>query len=275
MVLMALLLVGSRHCRFKGSGSISSVPTDQSLAIDTLEPSPQPTEMQKPPKILDMNTLLGKIDHNHDSLAPLDRSLANRNGMFMHHRALDAFRLMHEAAAAEGIQLTIISAFRSFDHQKRIWEDKWNGRQTLSGNINATSITDPTQRALEILRFSAMPGTSRHHWGTDIDINSLNNSYFSSGRGLREYQWLQQNAPLFGFCQPYTSKSHNNRTGYEEEKWHWSYMPASAKYLENFRQQVQYSHITGFSGYETAPLIQVISHYVLAIDEQCLNFSSH
>ena len=51
-----------------------------------------------------------------------------------------------------------------------------------------------------------MPSTSRHHWGTDIDLNSLNNSYFSSGKGLKEYDWLTTNANHYGFYQVYTDE---------------------------------------------------------------------
>ncbi|MFM9004881.1 MAG: D-alanyl-D-alanine carboxypeptidase family protein [Flavobacteriales bacterium] len=40
------------------------------------------------------------------------------------------------------------------------------------------------------MKFSSMPGTSRHHWGTDIDLNSVEPSYFLSGKGLLIYQWL-------------------------------------------------------------------------------------
>ncbi len=49
-----------------------------------------------------------------------------------------------------------------------------------------------------------MPQASRHHWGTDVDINSVEPEYFESGQGLKEYTWLQENAWKFGFCQPYT-----------------------------------------------------------------------
>jgi D-alanyl-D-alanine carboxypeptidase len=56
----------------------------------------------------------------------------------------------------------------------------------------------------DIMNYSAMPQASRHHWGTDVDINSVEPEYFESGQGLKEYTWLQENAWKFGFCQPYT-----------------------------------------------------------------------
>lgn len=223
----------------------------------------------------DKNTVIGKPEKSvKDSLlVPIPSQLASRTGMLMHTEALDAFKKMHGAALDAGIELRIISAYRDFFHQKRIWENKWNGVQVLSGNINATSISDPIERALEILRFSSMPGTSRHHWGTDVDINSLNNSYFESGQGKAEYDWLKQNAEKYGFCQPYTHRSARGNKGYEEEKWHWSYMPVASVYLKIFKDSVTYDDLNGFNGWETAPKLDAIKNYVMGIDQNCLKFN--
>ncbi len=217
------------------------------------------------------NILLGKHSRQErDSLLTLVHSgYGNREGLYMHKEAYEAFKKMHAAASEGGVQLTIISAFRSFDHQKRIWENKWNGVQSLHGNINATSIIDPSKRAKEVLRFSAMPGTSRHHWGTDIDINSLDNNYFREGKGKLEYEWLSENASYYGFCQPYTVLGQRDNQGYEEEKWHWSFIPVARLYLEIFADSVDYEHIRGFDGWQTAQELDVINNYVLAIDAGC------
>jgi zinc D-Ala-D-Ala carboxypeptidase len=189
--------------------------------------------------------------------------------MYMLREAYEAFLKMHRAAEADGVKLVILSAMRTFGHQKRIWENKWHGRQVLDGGIYATSIADPVERAREILRFSAMPGTSRHHWGTDIDLNALQNSYFESGDGKRVYDWLLENAAGFGFCQPYTAIGPDRPQGYEEEKWHWSYRPIAATYLRAFEAKVSYESIAGFDGWETAGQIGVIEHYVLKVSPDC------
>lgn len=228
-------------------------------------------DMLTSPERPDKNLLLGKaLPAQRDllmvSVAP---GFASREGLLMHKEAYGAFLKMHQAATEEGIRLTIVSAYRSFDHQKRIWENKWNGRQMLSGNINATNITAPEERASEILRFSAMPGTSRHHWGTDIDINSLNDSYFLRGKGLKEYQWLKANASKFGFCQPYTNRTARGNQGYEEEKWHWSYLPVASVYLNTFKDSITYDQIEGFDGWQTAQPLSVIENYVMGINKAC------
>lgn len=273
IILLAILFVVSRTLRMKPT-NMQSVPTNEQIAPpaeqNNLEPaeSSHTMDIQQRP---DINILLGKHTRKQtDSLfTQIPVTLANREGMMMHQEAFAAFLAMHEAAKQDGVELIVISAYRNFNHQKRIWENKWNGRQILSSGISAATINDPLDRATEILRYSAMPGTSRHHWGTDIDINSLNNNYFRQGRGKEEYEWLKENASRFGFCQPYTVRENRAMKGYEEEKWHWSYLPVASLYLKTYRDSVNYDHIRGFDGWETAQQLEVISNYVLAVDAEC------
>ena len=111
-----------------------------------------------------------------------------------------------------------------------------------------------------------MPGTSRHHWGTDIDLNYLSNVHFESGNGKALYEWMRQNAHDFGFCQPYTEKNNRRPNGYEEEKWHWSYMPLAEKYYAAAKQKLKNQLISGFSGAEYADSLKVVEHYVFGVD---------
>ncbi len=271
-VLLAVLFIFSRGERAARRAKIFGqlqVETQQTSIITETQEAMEP-QSQTHPEPIAIELLMGKVDPASDlQFVAIEAKYANRSGMFMHKEAYEAFVKMHEAARADGVNLVIVSAMRTFNHQRRIWNDKWNGRQMLEGNIYATSITDPVERAREILRFSAMPGTSRHHWGTDIDLNSLVNSYFESGQGKRVYEWLQENAHNFGFCQPYTAQGNNRQGGYEEEKWHWSYKPVSEKYLQAFEQSLGYEQITGFDGWETAKQIEVIERYVHEINQEC------
>ena len=176
----------------------------------------------KIPKYLTKNYVLGKFDYTkNDGFVIVPKKLSNKK-TYLCKEVLSAFLKMENAAKKENINLKIISGTRNFNHQKRIWNYKWKEKYK---NVSLD------KRALKILEYSSMPSTSRHHWGTDIDLNSLNNSYFSSGKGLTAYNWLIKNAAKFGFYQPYTSKQ-NGRTGYNEEKWHWSYLPLSSIYLK-------------------------------------------
>jgi D-alanyl-D-alanine carboxypeptidase len=212
---------------------------------------------------VDKNYLLGKFDPATDSrFVQLTAEYASGSALnrYLRKEAFESFQKMQNAAKRDGVALTIISATRNFDSQKKIWEDKWNGKVKVEGR-DLTTIANKNERARLILLYSSMPSTSRHHWGTDMDLNSLNNNYFDTGEGKKIYEWLTTHASEFGFCQPYTSKT-NGRTGYEEEKWHWSYVPLSKGFLEEYKKQVQYSDITGFLGSEVGESLRVIDKYV-------------
>lgn len=134
----------------------------------------------------------------------------------------------------------LVSSFRNFGHQKGIWESKFTGKKVMRVPIKGKS---PEEITNLILEFSSAPGTSRHHWGTDFDINALDNAYFEeNGKGKILYDWLKQNAHKYGFCQPYSRMSTRNNKGYQEEKWHWSYAPIS--------NQLTKEWIKGFSSGE-------------------------
>ncbi len=126
------------------------------------------------------------------------------------------------------VRLQVRSAARSWEDQKGIWEDKWSGRTPVEGAKLNVTVADPLSRARKIMEYSSMPGVSRHHWGTDVDINELNNRYFERGEGLLLHRWMKENAGRYGFCQPYGP---GRNTGYKDEKWHWSYKPLAARYL--------------------------------------------
>lgn len=214
----------------------------------------------------DKDYLLGKFDpttHNQFVKLQDEHTRGSARGAYLRKETYEAFIKMSEAARKDGVKLVIISATRNFEAQKRIWENKWNGKVPVEGK-DLTTVKDPNERARLILLYSSMPATSRHHWGTDMDLNSLENSFFESGDGLKTYQWLTAHAAEYGFCQPYTSKT-NGRTGYEEEKWHWSYLPLSGELLKLYKTKIKYTDIKGFTGSEVAKSLQVITHYVAGV----------
>ena len=216
-----------------------------------------------------LDHIMGKVSFGNDSrFSQIPASIANKEGMYMRTEALAAFQKMRKAAAEDGITLRIMSAARSFDHQKRIWEGKWNGTRLVEGKNMKTTFSDPTERARYIMKYSSMPGTSRHHWGTDIDINSFNPEYFDSGKGAKEYQWLVDNAHKFGFCQTYTEKGKERPDGYEEEKWHWTYLPIAEPLLMFFKNNVTAEDMQGFDGAGSVPFDEV-KKYVFGISKEC------
>ena len=169
----------------------------------------------------------------------------------------DDFRKEHPKAP-----FWVQSSTRNFTDQKAIWDAKWKKQQSAGAK-------DPRNMALAILRYSSMPGTSRHHWGTDFDLNVLKNEYFVSGEGKVLYRWLTRNAGRYGFCQPYTS---GRKGGYSEEKWHWSYRPLAGELLARWNDLYRkdpsaFSRAGLFSGSESAG--SLAPEYVNTINESC------
>ncbi|WP_439153223.1 M15 family metallopeptidase [Winogradskyella sp.] len=206
--------------------------------------------------------ILGKFNYrNNPTFIKVEPKYTSKE-IYLKKEVSDAFIMMSEVAKIDGVSLKIISGTRNFYEQKAIWERKWKKYNTLN----------KSNRAKKILVYSSMPSTSRHHWGTDIDLNSLNNSYFNTVKGKATYNWLKTHANRFGFYQVYTNKT-NGRTGYNEEKWHWSYLPLASKYLSYYNDNVKASDISGFKGSEIAEQLKIIEDYVNGISEKAKRYN--
>jgi LAS superfamily LD-carboxypeptidase LdcB len=134
-----------------------------------------------------------------------------------------------------------VSSFRDFAAQARIWNEKYLGQRALfdrSGRELRADELDPDERIDAILCWSAMPGASRHHWGSEIDVIDraavppgmqvrLLPEEYSTGPFARLDRWLTANMGRFGFFRPYTT----DRGGVAPEPWHLSYAPVSVPAL--------------------------------------------
>lgn len=201
--------------------------------------------------------LMGKFDPaKHADFCKIGVKYATKPDMYLRKETYEAFVKMAEAAQKDGVKLNILSATRNFEYQKRIWDIKFE------------RLKDKTawSRVKKILQYSAMPGSSRHHWGTDIDLNNLENAHFEKGEGKKIYEWLSKNAASYGFCQPYTA---GRATGYKEEKWHWSYTPLSKDFTAIAGKYLKNDMIIGFKGAETASQIDIVNNYILGINKEC------
>lgn len=183
------------------------------------------------PTGISRDALLGLSDDHLVSLA---------DGHRLQPDAADAFARLQAAAAAAGFNLVPASSFRSFDRQMAIWNGKFDGSRplldTYSRPLDALSLDEP-QRIAAILHWSALPGTSRHHWGTDLDV--YDPALLPAGAVLRlepwEYgpegyfyplhQWLDANLARFGFFRPYRLPL----GGVAVEPWHLSYRPLASQ----------------------------------------------
>ena len=217
---------------------------------------PAPLKIEKP-------FLLGKFDYKtHPDFVQVDLKLSSKK-IYLQDETYEAFLKMQRAAQYDTIQLVIVSGTRNFEEQKAIWNRKWKRYNNLK----------PINRIKKILEYSSMPSTSRHHWGTDMDLNSLNNSYFTSGKGKKIYKWLTKNANKYGFYQVYTDMA-NGRTGYNLERWHWSYLPLASTYLKQYNTTINYSDIDGFEGSDLAENINVISEFVNGVSKKVKTFKN-
>jgi LAS superfamily LD-carboxypeptidase LdcB len=151
------------------------------------------------------------------------------------------FEQLRAAAGREGFDVRIESAFRGFEKQLGIWNRKAGGLQAvLDSAAVPIDITKLGEKELvyAILRWSALPGASRHHWGTDIDI--FDEAARPQGYEVQEvpeevdpggmfgplHQWLDERiaeGTAFGFFRPYD----RDRGGVAPERWHISYAPVS------------------------------------------------
>jgi len=153
----------------------------------------------------------------------------------------DAFAKLQADARDAGFELAIASSFRSYERQLAIWNGKASGDRPVYDDEDrpvALVAMSPAEQLHAILRFSAIPGTSRHHWGTDIDVYDaaavpadyevqLSLQEVSTGGPFDAlHNWLDARMAAdasHGFFRPYASDG----GGVSPERWHLSYAPLS------------------------------------------------
>ncbi len=184
------------------------------------------------------------------------------NGMSAHLRieAADDLHAMIAAAKRDGISLYVSSSTRSFSHQARLWNARYNGTILTAGKNLKIAYPDPKERVQELSKYSAPPGLSRHHWGTDIDLNSTSLAYWESSRGRRILLWLRKNAGDYGYLMVYTK---HRDEGFSYEPWHWSYAPLARPILrDHFRNYVTLDNFDGANIGATLPEWEVYAFSV-------------
>ncbi|QEH17574.1 M15 family metallopeptidase [Histophilus somni] len=193
-----------------------------------------------------MNNRLSKIltGKSREHLISLPNTLSANH--FLQMEVVAAFLQLQQAAKQAGFNLQPVSSFRDFERQRLIWNTKFYGERKVHDDqgkpLDLTALDD-WQKAQAILRWSAMPGASRHHWGTEIDI--FDPDLLPKGQSLQlepwEYQtggyfqrltnWLLVNAQQFGFYFPFFELK-DKKVG--NELWHLSYFPIADIYQQQF-----------------------------------------
>jgi LAS superfamily LD-carboxypeptidase LdcB len=171
-----------------------------------------------------------------------------RDNVVLQPAAARDFARMRRAAARDGIDLCAASSFRDFDTQVRIWNQKWRGERPLldrEGNPIEAARLRPMARVAAILVWSAPPGASRHHWGSDLDVYDraamapgyrlqlVPAEYSAEGPFASLAAWLDRHMGRFGFYRPYQT----DRGGVQPEPWHLSHIDSAKEVSRRLRPQ--------------------------------------
>lgn len=162
-----------------------------------------------PDKNIDGTAFLVNRQHSISQHYAPDTRKVNGPGMSqtMRDDAATALEEMFAAAKADGINLSIVSGYRSYSKQSSIYSRK-----------------KATVGQKEADRVSARPGTSEHQLGLAMDVARKGSSQLNPSFGkTKEGQWVNENAHLFGFIVRYL-EGYEEVTGYMYEPWHVRYV---------------------------------------------------
>lgn len=157
-------------------------------------------------------------------------------GINLREEAHEAFVRMKKAAYQDGIDIKVVSSYRDYERQREIFERKY---------ITITEEgMEPLEAVDQIVEYSTIPGTSRHHWGTDADLvdgskraegDLLVPEKFQEGGPFADFKnWMDAHSEEYGFYLVYTDTP--KRRGFKYEPWHYSYAPLSIPMLTTFRK---------------------------------------
>ncbi len=157
-----------------------------------------------------------------------------KNNYNLRNEVYEAFSKMQEAAKLDGIEIIIASGYRSAQRQLSIWNRKYD-RFQKQGLSDLACVN-------KIMEYSTLPGTSRHHWGTDLDLvmkvdknpkSLLMTENYEKGGVFHPLKiWMDTHASKFGFKLVYTNIP--NRKGFSYEPWHYTYAPTSEAMMEAY-----------------------------------------
>ena len=168
----------------------------------------------------------------------------------IHEKVLTPFKNLVKAAAEQGFDLRVCSTFISYEDQLKIWNLKATGQKTLFDDYGQTlefNTLSEKEIVFSIMRWSALPGVSRHHWGTDMDVydfSKVPKDYVirlipqevdSGGMFAPLHEWLDDNMNEFKFFRPFAK----DNGGIAPERWHLSYKPIA----DQLEAQIDYQFV--------------------------------
>ncbi|WP_096085436.1 M15 family metallopeptidase [Agaribacterium haliotis] len=194
-----------------------------------------------------------------------------------------ALALLQAAAAERGFDVQLASAHRGFERQLAIWNAKARGlRPVLDSDGQVLDISKLNERelVLAILRWSALPGASRHHWGCDFDI--YDRAALGDGQSFEllssECERGGVFAPMYRWLAGWLSKQSDFYRPYAEdlggvapEPWHLSYVPLACDYMRAFDRR-QLRELLQHSEFELKNIVvdmfdEIVERFVLRTAE--------
>jgi LAS superfamily LD-carboxypeptidase LdcB len=186
------------------------------------------------------------------------RRLNPAQPIMIHAQVVEPFVALQAQAAKQGFDLQICSGFRSFERQLHIWNGKLSGLRPVvdkAGNPIVLEALSPWDQIQAVLRWSALPGASRHHWGTDFDVYdaaAMPEGYQIQltpeeveGAGIFApmHDWLDSSfeGDSLGFYRPYGT----DKGGVAPERWHLSYAPIADIYAREHSADVIAERLAG------------------------------
>ena len=170
------------------------------------------------PKVTDVNADLSKLIVNGKYSLPANykpqlAEAVKGSGVYLDYRVAPYYQQMYDAALKDGITLTPISGYRSYDRQKNNFENRI--KEHMNSGMDKV---EATKKAATVIM---VPGSSEHNAGLAMDICSLAESF----ENYKEFQWLDEHAHEYGFILRYPKDERSREiTGVVYEPWHYRYV---------------------------------------------------
>lgn len=217
VLIAAAVLLGSRTEKNDGA---DSQPASSQAASASAEPTPEPSPTPLPGPAVTAEdwfaVLNGPGNPLPEGFDPQTDAIDGA-GYYLDSRAVEDFFAMQQAAQDAGLQLKIISGFRSTTRQQQLYEQEV---QALLGQGLDQAAAEQQAQRVEQKAYE-----SDHNTGLAVDLVPQYSQTKNAETIVQtpEYQWLSEHAVEYGFVLRYPEDK-QEITGVEFKPWHWRYV---------------------------------------------------
>lgn len=255
LVMITVTVVGGAvitHQKYKATGdpdtttteAVNEIPTTEVSTTQSTVPS---TSAENPTDVetTDETAMTGTAEHPYsyagftpketDVNADISRFIVNGeyslpknykptlaeavkgSGYYLDYRVAPYYQKMYDAAKADGITLTPVSGYRSYERQEKNFENE------IADNMKTG--LDRKEATIKAATVIMVPGSSEHNAGLAMDICSLSQSF----ENTKESDWLRENAADYGFILRYPKDERSRSiTKVIYEPWHYRFVGVDA-----------------------------------------------